>query len=122
MNQRTTRAILLAMLSVVLLTGVCWGQNIKERMAERLPVIVDLKERGIIGENNQGYLEYPKGGNEQKAVVDAENADRKAIYEAIAKKQDTDAGHVGQRRALQIAEKAKPGEWLQDENGQWKKK
>lgn len=122
MNQHTKSAILLAIFSLVLLTGVSWGDNIKTRMAKRLPVIKDLKARGVVGENNQGYLEYRKGGEEQKTVVAAENADRKLVYQAIAKKQGSSAEHVGRRRALQIKEKADPGDWLQDEKGQWKKK
>ncbi len=122
MNQHTKSAILLAIFSLVLFTGVSWGDDIKTRMAKRLPVIMDLKARGIVGENNQGYLAYPKGGEEQKAVVDAENADRKLVYQAIANKQGSSAEHVGKRRAMQITEKADPGQWLQDEKGKWFKK
>jgi uncharacterized protein YdbL (DUF1318 family) len=122
MNRHTKSAILLAIFSLVLFTGVSWGDNIKTRMAKRLPVIKDLKARGIVGENNQGYLEYRKGGGEQKAVVDEENADRKLVYQAIAKKQGSSAEHVGRRRAMQIREKEDPGHWLQDEKGQWIKK
>lgn len=29
---------------------------------------------------------------------------------------------VGKHRAIQIANKARPGEWLQDANGKWYKK
>ena len=122
MNQHTKLAILLAILSIVMFSGVTWGDSIKERMAKRIPVIVDLKARGIVGENNQGYLQYLKGGEEKKAVVAAENADRKLVYQAIAKKQGISAEHVGKRRALQIAEKANPGEWLQNQKGQWHQK
>ncbi len=52
----------------------------------------------------------------------AENKDRQMVYDAIAKQQGTTAAVVGQRRALQIAKKAKPGEWLQDADGKWVQK
>lgn len=96
--------------------------GIKERMLNRLPVIEDLKARGIVGENNQGFLEFRPGKSEKKEVVAAENQDRLIVYEAIAKKQGTTVELVGRRRALQIAERAKPGEWLQDASGTWYRK
>ena len=95
------------------------ADDIKERMKDRLPVIEELKAQGVVGENNQGYLEFIGGKREKPDVVAAENEDRKAVYTAIAKQQGTTAELVGKRRALQIAEKADPGEWVQDTSGNW---
>jgi uncharacterized protein len=103
-------------------TGLTWAQSVKERMHERLPEIVDLKTRGIVGENNQGYLEFRSGAREKENLVNAENKDRRTVYEGIAKKTGTTADLVGQRRALQIAEVAESGQWLQDQNGTWYQK
>lgn len=102
--------------------GTVWAGDIKARMKNRLPIIVDLKARGVVGENNKGYLEMLKGQTEKKDVVQAENRDRQSIYEHIAKKTGATADVVGQRRAIQIAEKASPGEWIQDAAGKWYKK
>jgi uncharacterized protein len=112
-----------------LLTGVianavafAGSDDIKKRMLDRLPEIAALKQQGLVGENNKGLLEFigtPKAG---QAVVEAENTDRRAVYEAIAGQQGTTTDLVGARRALQIAEAAKPGEWLQDANGNWYQK
>jgi len=44
------------------------------------------------------------------------------IYSAIAKKQNTTPELVGQRRAMQIAQKADPGTWIQDAGGRWRQK
>lgn len=96
-----------------------FADEIKDRMKNRLPVILELKAKGIVGENNQGYLEFIGGKREKPDVVAAENEDRKAVYTAIAKQQGTTAELVGKRRALQIAEKADPGEWVQDSRGNW---
>ena len=72
-----------------------------------------------MGENNKGYLEFVGGKREKADVVAAENEDRKAVYAAIAKQQSTTAELVGKRRALQLAQKADPGEWVQDAAGNW---
>lgn len=107
-----------------ILATSAWGgaQEIKARMAERLPVILELKAKGIVGENNQGLLEFVGSAKDKADVVAAENKDRKTVYAAIAKKTGTTLEIVGQRRAQQIAQIAKSGEWLQDETGQWKQK
>jgi uncharacterized protein YdbL (DUF1318 family) len=91
-------------------------------MQTRLPVIVDLKTRGVVGENNQGFLAFIQGKNEKQDVVSAENNDRKTVYKAIAKKQGTSVKLVGQRRAKQLAQRAKPGEWIQNPDGKWYQK
>jgi hypothetical protein len=88
-------------------------------MKERLPVIVELKAKGIVGENNKGYLEFVGGKKEKADVVAAENEDRKQVYAAIAKQQGTTTELVGKRRALQLAKRADPGEWVQDAAGKW---
>jgi uncharacterized protein YdbL (DUF1318 family) len=91
-------------------------------MKNRLPVIKELKAKGIVGEDNKGYLQFV-GGNKAKAdVVAAENKDRKTVYAAIAKQQGTTAELVGKRRAVQIAKKANKGKWVQDASGNWNKK
>lgn len=117
--------VTLLVLCVFALEARCFAEaaDIKARMQQRLPTIVQMKADNIIGENNQGYLEFvPGGARENEAVIKAENNDRQAVYSAIAKQQKTSAELVGQRRAIQISERAKPGEWIQDKSGKWLKK
>jgi len=105
--------------------GRCFAgaDDIKARMQDRLPTIVQMKSEGIIGENNKGYLEFvPGAAQKNEGTITAENNDRKAVYSAIAGQQKTTPELVGERRAIQIAEKAAPGEWLQDQSGKWYKK
>ena len=116
-------------ISLLLTVSFCAGvsafagsEEIKARMQERLPVIKTLKADGIVGENNSGYLEFIGGNRKNTDVVNAENIDRKSVYEAIAKQQGAAADLVGRRRALQIREIAGPGDWLQDDNGKWYQK
>jgi uncharacterized protein YdbL (DUF1318 family) len=119
MKQRTVMTILTFVLIGFFSAGVSVSaDDIKTRMKKRLPVIKELKAKGIVGEDNQGYLFV--GAKKEKAdVIAAENKDRKTVYAAIAKQQGTTAELVGKRRALQIAKKAAPGEWVKNASGKW---
>lgn len=122
MNRKKLLLAISIFLIAPLVTGamaIAGMNDIKSRMKSRLPEIVSLKAKGIIGENNKGYLQFTGADRTGEAVVRAENADRKAVYEAIAKQQGTTADVVGVHRAAQIAQKAAPGELLQDANGKW---
>jgi uncharacterized protein len=122
MNTKGRIAFMLLFFVTIALSAAAWGQDIKDRMRDRLPAIVALKKAGVVGENNQGYLTIRTQSTDQKGQIDAENQDRRSIYAAIAKKQNTTPELVGRRRALQIAEKADPGTWIQDANGRWVQK
>ncbi len=98
------------------------AQGIKDRFKKRLPKIIELKNEGIIGENNHGYLEFVGGKKKMEALVQAENRDRQMVYEKIGESENTNVEKVGKRRAIQLRELASPGHWLQDANGNWYKK
>ncbi|MFP4476631.1 MAG: YdbL family protein [Desulfatibacillaceae bacterium] len=114
---------ILLLVAALAVMGLVLGQNawagVKERMVERLPEIVELKAQGVVGENNEGFLEFIGDEKKKQDLVAAENADRKIVYQAIAKQQGVSVEVVGKRRAMQIRNKAKPGEWLQDPSGKW---
>ncbi|MCK5420115.1 MAG: YdbL family protein [Desulfobacterales bacterium] len=120
MKQRTLTKILTFLLIGTFMTGVsAFADDIKARMKNRLPVIKELKAKGIVGEDNKGFLQFVGGKKAKADVVAAENKDRKTVYAAIAKQQGTTAELVGKRRAVQIAKKADKGEWVQDSAGNW---
>ena len=122
MKPKKIIALLFVFVLGTLINDAFSSDGIKQRMIDRLPEINNLKDRGIIGENNLGFLEFIGNQKEKADVVAAENVDRKSVYEAIAKNQGTTVEVVGQHRAIQIADKARAGEWLQDANGKWYKK
>lgn len=115
------KIIILVTVAVCLLATAALAAGLKERMAQRAPAIVALKDQGVVGENNQGFLEF-RGPKQQAALVAAENKDRATVYQAIAKKTGTTPALVGQRRAAQLAQMAHPGNWLQDPSGNWYQK
>jgi hypothetical protein len=96
-----------------------FAEGIKARMQARLPVIVALKAEGIIGEDNKGFLAFVGSAQKKVDIVASENEDRRQVYAAIAKQQGTTVELVGALRSRQIAENASPGEWLQNEKGEW---
>jgi uncharacterized protein YdbL (DUF1318 family) len=97
--------------------------TINRRMAERLPALDALKERLAVGENNSGMVEARDTVSaEEEQLISAENGDRAAVYALIARAQSTSAEAVGRARARQIAERSKPGLWLQGPDGKWYQK
>ena len=101
------------------------AQQIKTNMKNRAPALDKLKDQGAVGESNTGFLvvlQQTAVSPEDVKTVEAENADRTLVYKAIAKKQGTTVELVGQRRALQLHEKARQGAMIQNEKGEWVKK
>ncbi len=81
-----------------------------------------LKAKGLVGENNRGYVEVLGGGADAKALVNAENANRKAVYLAIVEQNELADGALatveGVFAGVQRA-KAVAGEKVQDPSGNW---
>jgi hypothetical protein len=108
---------------LLLITPAVQAGSVKERMKARAPEILKLKTQGLVGENNQGYLEVRAAANGNAAsLVKAENQDRRMVYEAIAAKTGGSVEQVGQRAAAQRAERAGGGEWVQTPSGKWVQK
>lgn len=96
---------------------------VKARMEQRVPSIDGLKDRGVAGENNRGYLEARGSvGPEEQKIISDENADRRTVYVELARQYGTDPENVGQRRAHQIALNSKRGVWIQARDGTWAQK
>lgn len=97
-------------------------QEIKQRMAERLPTINELKEKQWVGENNQGFLKVlnpEQVSDEQEEIVHAENNDRKIVYAKIADHVDATVKLVGRQRAKSIREQSAPGIMVQLPDDTW---
>ena len=108
------------MLGVVPFTQAQDLGAIRSRMEKRIGQIDTLKTQGVLGEDNRGFLSVRSG--DDQGVAAAENADRAAVYAAIAQKAGSSADAVGKARAKQIAAASAKGMWVLAENGQWAKK
>src|SRR5687767_2062741 len=111
MKSVTLFQVLFLFATLALGTVVVQAQDlgaIKARMEQRLGTVNELKDRGVAGENNRGFLEArgnASGGDQQ--VISAENSDRRAVYAALAQQTGATPDAVGRQRAQQIASIAK---------------
>lgn len=122
-HRKTVVSLVLLVISLLALNAWAAGaDNIKERMLGRLPAINTLKDKGIIGEDSEGYLQFRSSDQPQKDMISAENQDRRSVYEAIARKEGAQTSLVGQRRARQIEEIGKSGHWFLKADGKWQQK
>lgn len=122
MTRRGIMGIVLA-LTLGLFATALQANPTLERMKERLPKVDELKLQGLVGENNQGFLEVRGSMSaEQQAIVNAENRDRRDLYTQVARSSGTTPETVGQQRAIRNAQLAARGVWLQKPNGEWYRK
>jgi uncharacterized protein len=95
----------------------------KQRIHARQAEIAALKDRGVVGENNRGFVEgRGELSAQENSQVAAENSDRGILYAAVASQTNGTPDQAGRARAKKIAENSRPGVWLQDESGNWHKK
>jgi|HubBroStandDraft_3_1064219.scaffolds.fasta_scaffold284879_2 uncharacterized protein YdbL (DUF1318 family) len=96
---------------------------LRQFQEKRLPALDALKARGVVGENNRGFVEVRgDAGDDAANLVADENHDRGVVYALFAHKYNMAPEQVGLRRARKIAEKSKPGIWLQAPDGTWYQK
>src|SRR5262245_1140464 len=105
--------------------------ELKDRMAARYPVVSSLRDAGKLGETPAGEVKLVKpefGADKVDAkdaskgtvadLVAAENKDRHASYEMIAKElaakgEKVTAGDVGRQKGAKNLEKASPDHWIE---------
>ena len=92
-----------------------------ENRRARFQKIREYKEQGLIGENNEGFLTVLIHSKEVAKIVEAENKDRKTIYETVAQQNNLShaLGTIGKVFAGTQKARAKPGDKVQQEDGQW---
>jgi uncharacterized protein len=112
----------LALALILFLSAAVSAGPLQDRMKARLPEIVALKSKGVIGETYQGYLEFVGASRDGAAIVEAENADRTTLYTAIAKKTGATVAQVGSRAALKWKENLAAGEYFKNPDGNWIRK
>lgn len=87
----------------------------------RYDQLAALKAKGVVGENDRGYLQALVSDPEVESVVAAENTDRKLVYKTIAE-QNNLAGEMATIEKV-FAEvqhdKARPGDKIQKADGRW---
>lgn len=108
----------MAVLALLLMATTTWAGVTNEQLA----IVKGLKRKGLVGEDNRGFLAYVTEQQVAVEVVDAVNAERLKAYQKIAREQQVEVAQVGRSRAGQLAAEAAAGEWIQEANGKWRKK
>lgn len=121
---RTLTAILcFAIFALALPASAQNLDQIRQRMLDRLDEIQEFKTAKTVGEDANGYLHILGELNKEATeTVAAENADRRAVYAAIAGRTGANPADVGKARAKTIAQSAAPGVMLQAPDGTWYEK
>ena len=99
-----------------------------EARRARRPTVREWKNRGCIGETNQGLVIARPGegcGAEAAALIRSENADRQVIYDAFLRENNisaSDRPRVQSAFAKARQERSRTNDWVQQDNGQWIRK
>jgi uncharacterized protein YdbL (DUF1318 family) len=94
----------------------------------RIPALREWKSKGCIGENNQGLVEARPGqgcGGEVGGLLAAENGDRQLILSDFMRQNNipaSDAARVHTAFATSHRDRARAGDWIQQDGGEWTKK
>lgn len=97
-------------------------KELKKKFEARYEKVKQLKSAGVVGETEDGFLDFVKERNpDAAATVEEENADRRKLYDLIAKKEGVTADVVAKRNAQRNFEKARKGEWIK-KGGKWEQK
>jgi uncharacterized protein YdbL (DUF1318 family) len=129
MNSNSIRTIfaslLLSLFAVCSLSAAPTADlgSVRQRMDSRLSSVDGLKARGVVGENNRGYLDARASlSPDESRILKEENEDRALVYGSIAQKTGQTTDQVARLRASKIASLSVAGVWVQRESGEWYKK
>jgi len=120
--KKTILALSLLAITALSVTGQT-AAELKQRMNDRLPAILEMKTAQLVGENNEAYLTILKEVSESQATtVQQENADRRAVYTMLSKQTGATLDLVQKKRAEQLRELATSGTMIQTAEGAWQAK
>lgn len=100
-------------------------ENALQNRQGRYSQIQHMKDGGILGEDNQGYVKVLKQIPDADAMASAENADRRVIYQAIVAQNNLGPAGLGpvQTAFAEVQrEKAASGNFIQQPSGDWVQK
>ncbi len=135
MNTIRTTVIAITAILMLAATGstarAATKEELSKRFKKRFDALQKYKDAGKVGETSTGYVEaldakYLKDKNLKK-IVEAENADRRELYELLARelsnpKTPVTAEQVGKQNAINKFKKAAGHEYFKGKDGKWRTK
>jgi uncharacterized protein len=107
-------------------------RGIREAMKDTFQQLKPFKERGVVGENNKGFVEIRDASGlnlKEKAdatrLVEQMNKNRAALYSEIVKANKLDPSAVSQVEKIfanSWRTKARSGWWIRNDQGVWEQK
>ena len=93
-------------------------------MRDRYPALQEAKNSGYVGEAWTGLtaLVNPDASSGAQTMVDAENNDRRALFQMIARETGTSVEEVARQNRIRMYRLAGENHFLQDRNRQWVRK
>ena len=84
----------------------------------------EAKSKGLVGENQNGYIEAVGGGAsvEVKSLIGEINRKRRQKYEEISKKNGQPINVVEDLAGKKVISNAKPGHYYKDDSSNWVQK
>lgn len=100
-------------LLLLLLSLPAWAQTLDQ-----------AKSQGLVGEQLNGYVGIVtrSPSNELRALVTDVNQKRRALYQRSAQDASVALDVFEARAGQRLQERTRPGEYIQDANGQWRRK
>lgn len=105
---------------------------LKEAIKERFAKFERFYDNGHVGEANDGLVQVREEGAlslkdraELRSLVKEENEDRKNLYNEVARALEIDSNQIPRVQKIfanSWIEKARPGWWIQKDDGEWIKK
>ena len=107
-------------------------QSLKQQIRERFPHLVPFFQKGAIGEGKTGLVEMlddshltPAEKKDVKSLLEAENRDRRALYQEVAKSMNISSDQIAKVQrifARKWQQSADHGWWIQKEDKTWVQK
>lgn len=97
------------------------AKDILDRRRDRNSAVLNLKNNQMVGENNHGYLTLLKDDSDAERIVEAENRDRKLLYQIIARQNNApEALPIVEKVFAEVQrEQAAVGHRIQHPDGTW---
>lgn len=80
------------------------------------------KTQGRVGETLSGYLAVLQADPEATTLVQQINEQRRQHYQALAQRNGVSLSEIERLAGQKLIDNAKPGEWVQGVNRQWRQK